>query len=96
MGMENSTVRTMRYIVKNCDVGDTVYAYQIAKAIDVEPQQMTRVFKRWSNEKNGFLEDRGKIAFPEGLRSGPPPRVYAITAIGLEHFRNALSQLAKK
>jgi hypothetical protein len=96
MGMENSTIRTMRYIVRNCSIGDRIYAYSIAKAIDVEPQRMVRVFKRWAEPKNGFLEDKGRIPMPEGLRMGPPPRMYEVTALGLASMKSALSELASK
>lgn len=94
--VENSTIRTMRYLVRNCRAGDRIYAYSIAKAIGVEPQRMVRVFKRWAEPHNGMLEDRGRIAMPEGLRMGPPPRMYEVTQLGIAKFKEALDELANK
>jgi hypothetical protein len=96
MGMENATRRAMRYILKNCEVGDRIYAYSIAKAIGVEPQRMVRVFRRWAKSENGFLVDMGKIPMPEGLRNGPPPRFYEVTAQGLDGFDKALKEPAQR
>jgi hypothetical protein len=95
-GGENATIRTMRYLVESRQIGERIYAYEIAKVIGVEPQRLVRVFKRWSKPENGYLEDCGKNPLPEGLRQGPPPRLYRITAIGMASFKHALEELASR
>lgn len=98
MGMvsENSTVRTMRHLLKNYQPGEEFYAYQIADEIGVEPQRTLRVFQRWANPTSGILEDRGKKPKPEGLRLGPAPRWYAMTALGAANLRDSLEEIKNR
>lgn len=91
---ETSRVRAMRYIVRNFVVGDEIYAYQIGKAVDVEPQFVLRIFRSW--DERGFIKDEGLRVLPEGLREGPPRRYYSITQEGWNAFTESLRQIKER